>query len=54
MGTVLKVGVIVLPIIAFLAIFGQNIIEYFQDTAGTATNEGQTLVDTAGSSGFGN
>lgn len=53
MGTVLKVGVIVLPLIMFLAIFGQDIISRFSDNAGNTTSESDTLNSDATSSGFG-
>ncbi|WP_185962194.1 hypothetical protein [Palleronia caenipelagi] len=54
MGQVLRVGVVVLPLVMFLAIFGNDIVEYFQGTAGGATEAGTTLEETAGESGFGN
>lgn len=54
METVLKVGVIVLPLVMFLAIFGNDISSYFQGRAGAANTSGTTLVNTVGTSGFGN
>jgi hypothetical protein len=54
MGTVLRVGVIVLPLVAFLALFGQNIISYFVSGEEAATTEANELRDQAGTSAFGN
>jgi len=44
---VLQVGVIILPLIVFLAIFGADIIEYFNSGEETMIDEGDALRDAA-------
>ena len=46
MGKVLRIGVIALPIIMFLAIFGNQILIYFIETENDQIDAGNEMLDT--------
>ncbi len=52
MEKVLMIGIIALPIVMFLAFFGDDIMQTFQDRAGNTASQGDSLESTAGSSGW--
>ena len=52
MNKVLMTAVIVLPLVMFLAFFGDNIMKTFQGNAGDAQGKADALKSTAGDSGW--